>query len=197
MKETKLRVAYQKPPSLRALLFRPKALETEAFGQSSACGHCRLCGKHGKEWSSMVFEGSKFTANSGVHTIKRDLNCKSSGIYVVLCTVCPASYTGQTCTSFSKRLSSHRYHWSHNGEKSSKGKETDETALLDHYRHHHPEELQRHFANNSVTKGFDKAFKVVFVDHVSGSLDVREDYWKQKLKSSINRCNIVTPSVLH
>ena len=134
---------------------------------------------------------------SKTHKLKHDLDCKSRGIYVALCSLCSETYTGQTCTSFSKRLSSHRFHWSHDGKKSAKSSNTDETALLDHYRQHHPAELQRHFANESETKGFDKAYKVVFVDCVSGSLDVREDFWKQKLQSSINRCNIMTPKVLH
>ena len=196
LKDVKLRVAYQKPPSLRALLFKPKALEKKAIGQSSTCGKCRLCGNHGKGWTNMVHQGSEFFANGRSHSLKQDLNCSSRGIYVAMCTTCPATYTGQTCTSFSKRLSGHRLHWSHDGKKSSSDKKTDDTALLEHYREHHPVELQR-LSANTKTRGFDKAFQVVFVDSTSGSLDVREDFWKQKLKSSINRCNIVTPSILH
>jgi len=42
-----------------------------------------------------------------------------------------------------------------------------------------------------------RAFKIVFVDKVGSNLSQQEDFWKQKLQSSINRCNILLPSITY
>jgi len=186
---TQLRVAYQKPASLRALLFNPRALENAPEGGCEPCGKCKMCGGHGKiRGQNMVKTVSKITTKNLTLPIKTKLNCRSSGIYVAICNICEETYTGQTSTSFSKRFNNHRQKWIE-GPVSNR----DDTALLDHYREHHSFSLSGW--KNDPQMGFDKAFKLVFVDKVGSNLAKQEDYWKMRLKSSINRCTIITPTI--
>ena len=118
----KLRIAYQTPQSLRAILFNPKSLEAEEGGCTS-CGHCKLCGKHGAG-QSMVKVCTSFKTKVKHKfknfKIKSKLDCNSSGIYVAICTQqnCHATYVGQTTTEFRTRISQHRYKWINGGEAS-------------------------------------------------------------------------------
>lgn len=190
--KVELTIAYQKPASLCSLLFDPRGLEKEDGG-CEPCGHCKLCGNFGNG-QNMVDTTTSFKNKNKKFRINSKLNCKSSGIYVAICTQpgCEESYVGQTSTSFSTRFSGHRNKWvkappsQHN---------RDDTALLDHYREHHLSKYQGW--KNDVQMGFDKAFKLIFVDKVGQNLAQQEDLWKMKLQSSINRCNIITPTITY
>ena len=73
----------------------------------------------------------------------------------------------------------------------------DDTTLLDHYRMYHSEIYQNWF--NTLSKaelvGFDRAFQFVFVDKIGPNLTEQENFWKTQLKSQLNRCNIITPTI--
>jgi len=122
------------------------------------------------------------------------LDCNSSGIYVAKCTQnnCHDTYVGQTSKPFRTRISQHRSKW-------TTGAETyrDDTALLDHYREFHFEVYQNWCNNNAVQVGFDRAFKLYFVDKVGENLSKQEDFWQKRLSSRINRCKIITPAITH
>ena len=109
--------------------------------------------------------------------------------------ICSGTYTGQTCTCYRIRWTGHRTLWLNPKPVSDADGTTDETALLDHYRIHHPTELAMMQAD-TLTRGFDRAYEVTFVDSCTGSLDNLEDRWKHKIGSSINRSIIVTPAII-
>lgn len=77
----------------------------------------------------------------------------------------------------------------------------NDTALLDHYREFHKIIYEKWCKDYPVSKkeqsGFDRAFKIVFVDKVGDNLSQQEDFWKKRLNSSINRCNILLPSITY
>ena len=195
-KDTTLRVAYQKPLSLRAICFKPRSLEVEA-GEISICGSCKTCGNHSKG-INMVATGStlevKIKNKHKKFKINSKLDCNSSGIYVAKCTQhdCHDTYVGQTSKPFRTRISQHRSKW-------TTGAETyrDDTALLDHYREFHFEVYQNWCNNKAVQVGFDQAFKLYFVDKVGDNLSKQEDFWQKRLSSRINRCNIITPAIIY
>ena len=118
------------------------------------------------------------------------LDCKSAGIYVGVCTQpnCTETYTGKTSTKFSTRFNGHRLTWA---KAPTTKTNRDDTAFLDHYRDYHPEVLNSW--QNELLKGFDKAFKIFFVDNDEGNLTTKESEWQNLLRSSINRCTISTP----
>ena len=182
------RYAYQKPPSLSAILFKPRALENVQCG-CKPCGKCKMCGNHGRiKGQNMVKTVTTLKLNKISLPIKANLNCKSSGIYVAICTICKETYVGQTSTTFSTRFNNHRKKWI-----DAPVSDRDDTALLDHYREQHSNKITEW--NNLDQKGFDLAFKLVFVDKVGPNLAKQEDYWKVRLQSSINRCTIITPTI--
>ena len=203
-----LSVAYKRPPTLRSLIFRPRALESsDSTGYSKPCGHCQLCGTfRAKIWSPMVqFRSALSLKNAKVERawkIQKTLDCKSNGIYVAICKAegCGASYVGQTTTSFSMRWSGHRSSWRNdvgNSGIAPSDRDADKTALSDHYKRAHRSLLDQLVAN-SQTRGFDKAYEVVFVDSASAgqSLNSLEDNWRHKTRSQLNRCAIVTPNIV-
>ena len=195
----KLRVAYQKPDTIQKLVSKPRSLEREV-SSSSACGHCKLCGKHGKG-ISMVDTVSKLKVKiqnkTKTFAITSSLNCKKAGIYVAICTNCDDTYVGQTTTEFRTRLANHRFKWVDGAATNFKNR--DETALLDHYRANHSEIYKQwchqYPKSDKQQHGFDHAFKLVFVDKVGLNLLEQEDIWQTKLKSKINRQKILTPAV--
>ena len=190
--EVNLRVTFQKPDSVRSMLFKPRALEAREGG-CKPCLKCKLCGKHGKvRGRNMVPTTSILVIGNDKCQIKYDLTCKNSGIYVAVCTQlgCKDNYVGKTSTSFSTRFNGHRNKWVKAGPSNR-----DDTALLDHYRINHAEAYRNWIDQNKVLAGFDEAFSVYFVDRVGENLTLQEDYWKTRLNSKINRCNIITPSI--
>ena len=130
--------------------------------------------------------------------INSKLDCNSAGIYVGKCTQpnCHATYVGQTTNAFRTRISQHRSKWV-KGEQNTSNLNRDDTAFLDHYREAHNDVYQNWRDTNEQQVGFDQAFKLVFVDTVGANLSKQEDFWQKKLASSINRCNIITPAIIH
>ena len=160
--EVNLRVTFQKPPSLKTILSRPRTLEEEESG-CEPCGHCKLCGNYGKVRSqNMVATSKTLKIKNKTHKINGKLNCKSSGIYVAVCVIpnCQENYVGQTITAFNTRFNAHRGKW----VGAPVSEQRDDTALLDHYRNKHSE-IYRNWCNtNAILTGFDQAFKIYFVD---------------------------------
>ena len=107
------------------------------------------------------------------------MNCKTSGIYVALCTSCDSNYAGQTKNSFNIRWPAHRANWKKLKTKFNINDLSDESALYQHYYNKHK--------NNLKNLNIDKAYSVGFLEQPdSHNLDYREHFWIQKLKSSIN-----------
>ena len=95
-----LRVTFQKPPSLKTILSRPRALEVKIDG-CEPCGHCKLCGNYGKiRTKNMVATSKNLKIKNKTYKINGKLNCKSCGIYVAVCKIqsCQENYVGQTIT---------------------------------------------------------------------------------------------------
>ena len=108
--------------------------------------------------------------------LKSILNCKSSGIYVALCTNCDSNYVCQTKNSFSIRCSAHRANWKRLKTKFNINDLSDESALYRHYHDKHKDNLN-----------IDEAYTVGFLEQPdSRNLDYREHFWIEKLKSNIN-----------
>ena len=190
----KQQITYQKPQNLHSKLFQPRKLEKEEPG-CYTCDHCKLCGNHGKG-QNMVRVTKKLKINNKTYKITDRLTCESSGVYAYICTECGAIYVGQTTQSNSKRATGHRNHWTSwtsNSVSQNNQNNRDDTALLDHYRNFHPVTLDSR--KNDDLKGFDKSFEIVYLDNGGSNLSQREDFWKMTLKSSINRCDIITPSI--
>ena len=61
--------------------------------------------------TNMMLDEEFVTIQDKKIKLKSNLNCKSSGIYVALCTNCDSNYVGQTKNSFSIRWSAHRAIW--------------------------------------------------------------------------------------
>ena len=73
--------------------------DSVAIGESHPCGKCLLCNRGGE--SGMVKKTNLLKSKSGkIIKLKKNLNCKSFGIYVAKCNVCDEHYVGQTITSF-------------------------------------------------------------------------------------------------
>ena len=142
----------------------------------------------------MVATAAELIIGDRKYPIKAILTCKDCGIYVAVCSQpgCEECYVGKTSRYFSLRFDGHRFKWI--SAEPSQGK--DDTALLDHYRLKHPEIYEKWRNDDTeVLDGFDKAFKIYFVDSVGKNLTVQEDFWKTRLKSSVNRCNIILPTI--
>ena len=194
-KQVKLRFAYQKPDSIQSMCFNPRTLEADTNAESGPCGKCLLCGNWGKG-DSMVETTNilkvKIENKIKKFAIKTKLTCVDAGIYVASCNNCDETYVGKTMTSFKTRFSGHRSLW-----KAGKESNKDETALLDHYRNNHPTIYEDWCFKKIAQHGFDKSFSLVFIDKVGSKLSEQEDFWKQRLQSKINRCNIITPAIMN
>ena len=128
-------------------------------------------------------------------TPKCKLDCNSRGIYTAICTQpnCNANYVGQTSTTFRTRFNGHRSKWV---KKAASQANRNDTALLDHYREFHPNVHQNWCDKGAVLSGFDQAFRIVIIDKIGPNLLEQEDFWQKRLRSKINRCNIITPAII-
>ena len=88
--------------------------------------------------------------------MKPNLNCKSYGIYVAICTKCNSNYVGQTKNSFSAKLTAHRFNWNRSKSNFKPKDITDENALNRHYYFKHKNNLQQ--------INFDYAYEVAFLE---------------------------------
>ena len=84
--------------------------------------------------------------------LKPNLNCKTYGIYVAVCTRCDSSYVGQTKNSFSKRRTAHRFKWNRS-----------KTLILNIYQMKmHCLETIIKYNNNLKRLNFNDAYEVAF-----------------------------------
>ena len=139
---------------------------------------CALCGNHGQH-KNMVLDKEVLTIQGKTIKLKSNLNCKSFGIYVAVCTNCDSNYVGQTKNSFSNRWTAHRANWNKLKSKFKEEDISDECALYRHYYFNHK--------NNLQNLNFNDAYKVAFLEQPSyQNLDYKEHVWMNKLKSDIN-----------
>ena len=184
------KIIYKKPATLRDVLTNYKNISlnlqpsSSGHGLSSPCGHCALCGNHGKH-KNMVATTSVISTNFGSNFIlKQNLNCTNFGIYAAHCNICFEFYVGQTKNRFSTRWTGHRHSWKNN---ISIG---DNAALLNHYYHKHP----NHFKPKSFLSDY---FTVIFLEQPPiHLLDICESRWINKLNATINIQTTILPKHL-
>ena len=102
----------------------------------------------------MVIDKKFVTIQDKKVKLKSNLNCKSSGIYVALCTNCDSNYVGQTKNSFSIRWSAHRANLKKIKTKFNIKDLSDESALYRHYYNKHKDNLKNLNIDKSYTVGF-------------------------------------------
>ena len=176
-------VAYKRPQTMAALLTNYKIQAHEnsvAIGGSHPCGKCLLCNRGGV--GGMVKKTNLIESKSGkTIELKKNLNCKSFGIYAAKCNVCGEHYVGQTITSFSQRWCSHRHNW----KNMTTSETNDRAALKLHYANKHP----------TSKKTFEEAYSIIFTDSTSNhtNLDYLESKWVNLLQASININKTILP----
>jgi len=185
-------VSYRRPPNLASMLTQFRKLsfssETPQEPGSHPCKQCATCGKYGKQMGKPAVKScTSITAENGaVYKIRQSLTCDNSGIYAVRCKLCKKLYTGQTMNAFKSRFTQHRTVW--NKFKVTSSNMDDQASLLKHFQKVHPAEYRK-------KPEFYKAWEITFVEEPlnSGNLDIYEDRWHNKLKSSINIQNMILP----
>ena len=174
------KVSFKKPANLRQLLTNyshiAKQKETKTIGRK--CKKCALCGCHSQH-KNMVLDEEFLTIHGKRVKLKPNWNCKSFGLYAALCTNCDNKYVGQTKNSFSNRWTAHRATWKKLKSKFNTEDISDECALYRHYYYNHK--------NNLENLSIDEAYRVAFLEQPCfQSLDYKEQFWMDKLKSNIN-----------
>jgi len=137
----KAMITYKRPTTIGQLLTNYKHLALNKTGEhvkgmSSSCGHCALCGNHGKHNKSMVPCVSQIMCKNKTSPLNQKLTCANHGIYEATCAICHEQYIGQSKNKFSTRWSSHRSNWNRpNCEINESNK--DNVALLLHFPESH------------------------------------------------------------
>ena len=190
-------ITYRRPPTLGNLLTKYKSI---AFGKnntslnstrSSACNRCGLCGHYGK-LNNMVINTNEIEIKNGkIIKLKQYLTCRDFGIYSAQCRVCKNTYIGQTCTSFSKTMNTHRQNWKTmiNNKKNDYRDEpnNDNHALYDHYVKFH-----KKLINTKLQ--LSDAFEVTFVERPSRvDLDYADNFWIKRTDANINKAKTLLP----
>ena len=130
-----------------------------------------------------VFDKEILTIQGKTIKLKPNLNFKSYGIYVAICTRCNSNYVGKTKNSFTTRWTAHRFNWKWSKSNFSQKDISDENALYRHYYFKHKNNLQR--------LNFDDACEVDFLKEPDfKNLDYKENFWIKKLKSNKNLAKI-------
>ena len=174
-------ITYKRPPTLGVFLTNYRKLafhqiNNQTQGISQLCGHCSLCGKHGRHKSSMVATARQIQSKRGNFSLRQRLSCTNYGVYVATCCICHEQYVGQPKNRFSVRCTAHRNSWK-TFDISAKG---DKAALLKHYNLCHPLILME-------KPELSECFTVTFVEQPSiFHLDQCEDKWAALLGASIN-----------
>ena len=183
-------ITYKRPPTLGVFLTNYRKLafhqsNNQTQGISQPCGHCSLCGKHGRHKSSMVATARQIQSKRGNFSLRQRLSCTNYGVYVATCCICHEQYVGQTKNRFSVRWTAHRNSWK-TFDISAKG---DKAALLKHYDLCHPLIL--------IEKPeLSECFTVTFAEQPSVlHLDQCEDKWAALLGASINVKKMISPRV--
>ena len=187
-------VTFKKPANLSTQLihFRRLCHQSASTGENTpnvhqpACGKCSLCGSWGNYRVNMVYPDSTITNKSTnkTYNINNKLNCRNFGIYAAICTHCPATYVGQTITSFKDRWNAHRNSWKKNIGQTNIDDRNDQAALLKHYLTHHSDVLNK-------CKNISSAWKVAFVEEPDpANIDRRETHWRDLLEDKTLTVNI-------
>ena len=198
----KAQLTYCRPPTLGSKLFNYKQIskdtnEKKTTKSMKKCQKCGLCGHFGK-LNNMVKELNLLETNQGKRiTInrKKNLTCRSYGIYVGLCNLCSNHYVGQTKNSFSTRWNAHRATWRKYydrflADNTITTTQNDEQALFNHYVNHH----QEHLTAERIP--LNEAYSVVFLEEPRMEiLDVRESFWITKLDAKINISKTFLPKI--
>ena len=176
-------VTYKLPQTLSTQITNYKTIAHKINieeGFSHPCGKCLLCDRGGK--GGMVEKTNFIKLKHGKSIrLKKQLTCKSSGVYAAKCSECNEYYVGQTITPFSQRWNSHRFCW-----KNTITSETNDRAALKlHYAYKHPKSK----------KDFKDAYSVVFVDTTANhaGLDFLESRWINYLQATININKTILP----
>ena len=142
-------------------------------GMSDPCGHCALCGNHGKHNKSMVPCVPQIMCKNETFLLNQKLTCANHGIYVATCVICHEQYVGQTKNKFSMRWSSHRSNWNRpNCEIDENNK--DKAALLRQFSEFHGD------INKPPTHG---VYIITFVEEPNSlSSHFCEDKWYPNAK---------------
>ena len=119
------------------------------------------------------------------YNISNKLNCRNFGIYAAIFTHCPATYVGQTITSFKDRWNAHRNSWKKNIGQTNIDDRNDQAALLKHYLTHHSDVLNE-------CKNIISAWKVAFVEEPDPAILTDErriggTFWRIKHSQSTSR----------
>ena len=96
------KISFRKSLNLRQLLNTSSkiAKQKQRTISSKKCNKCSLCENHGHH-TNMVLDKEFVTIQDKKIKLKSNLNCKSSGIYIALCTNYYSNYVGQTKNCFS------------------------------------------------------------------------------------------------
>jgi len=182
-------ITYKKTTTIGQLLTNYKHLALSKTREhvermSGPCGHCALCGNHGKHNKSMVPCISQIMGKNKTFPLNQKLSCTNHGIYVATCVICHEQYVGQTKNKFCTRLSSHRSNLNRlNCELDENNK--DKVALLRHFSEFH---------SDVNRPPIHDAYTVTFVEEPNSlSLDICEDKWYHKLNAQINIQNMTLP----
>ena len=195
-------VTFKKPANLSTQLIHFRKLchqtisaeEVTPSVHQPACGKCSLCGSWGNYRVNMVYSESTITNKSTnkTYNINNNLNCRNFGIYAAICTHCPATYVGQTITSFKDRWNAHRNSWKKNIGQTDLDDRNDQAALLKHYLTHHPDVLKK-------CKNISSAWRVAFIEEPDPTnIDMRETHWRDLLEDkrlTVNIQKMVWPRV--
>ena len=119
--------------------------------------------------------------------IKNAINCRDHGVYAARCKECSDFYVGQTKNAFSTRWNSHRHNWRQMVKSKESGNSSahdenwkEQNALFLHYRNKHRDIM-------CETLELSDAYAVIFVESPKpAQLDLRENFWINKLKATIN-----------
>jgi len=175
-------ITYKRPTTIGPLLTYDKHLALSKMrehfkGMSYPCGHCALCGNHGKHNKSMVPCVSQIMGKNKTFPLNQKLACANHGIYVATCVICHEQYVGQTKNKFSTRWSSHHSNWNRpNCEIDENNK--DKVALLRHFSRFH---------SDVSRPPIHEAYTVSFLEEPNPLiLDFCKDKWYHKLNAQIN-----------
>jgi len=134
-------ITYKRPTAIGQLLTNYKHLALSKTREhvkwmSVPCGHCALCGNHGKHNKSMVPCVSQILGKNKTFPLNQKFTCANHRIYVATCFTCHEQYVGQTKNKFSTRWSSHRSNWNRPNCETDENNE-DKVALLRHFSESH------------------------------------------------------------
>ena len=135
----KAMITYKRPTTIGQLLTNYKHLALSKTREhvkrmSGPCGHCALCGNHGKHNKSMLPCVSQTMSRNKTFPLNQKLTCANHGIYVATCVICHEQYwiCRANQKQFSMRWSSHHSNWNRPNCEFDENN-NDKVALLRHF----------------------------------------------------------------